>query len=521
MTNPYYNPTGAPAQGSAVTSAVVRTEFAAIQAGFDKMPVLVGNAYEILRVKGDEGGFEASGLILDASGRLLHGATSAFDISPAGTGQYPSIGSFSTTNNFPFVGGVFSNDASGCNWTSVKSRATSVGSHVIVQNADQIGGMLFRADDGVTFRNCAGIYAHVDGIPAVNQMPGRLIFSVAPSGGAATIAEKMRIASDGTVTLGGTSTAPALKVNAYTADNWVTISSGTNPTIGTSAGNLALAPATGIATISGSIQATAVGNSIGLQINGRSSDDSGYLTIWNNAASTEYARFIGTSPQVTVKAMVSGAIISLSTEGGEQVRISDTALAVRYLTLTGAAAGGNPTIGVSAGNLGISSAIAQVTSSGASIATFQSTAASVENTVHISSTQATSGASLKISNSGTNVQTSLRITGTGHFDIYTNQTADAVPTTGNIGFRVANAVGSRHVTVTPDNTNPTIGVTGGSLAVVSALVLSQTTLLATSVALTNGAGASAGTLTNAPAAGNPTKWIPISDNGTTRYIPAW
>ena len=37
----------------------------------------------------------------------------------------------------------------------------------------------------------------------------------------------------------------------------------------------------------------------------------------------------------------------------------------------------------------------------------------------------------------------------------------------------------------------------------------------------NGAGAQAGTMTNAPTAGNPTKWIPIDDNGTTRYIPAW
>lgn len=43
----------------------------------------------------------------------------------------------------------------------------------------------------------------------------------------------------------------------------------------------------------------------------------------------------------------------------------------------------------------------------------------------------------------------------------------------------------------------------------------------TSASLTNGAGASSGTLTNAPSAGNPTKWIPIDDNGTTRYIPAW
>lgn len=53
------------------------------------------------------------------------------------------------------------------------------------------------------------------------------------------------------------------------------------------------------------------------------------------------------------------------------------------------------------------------------------------------------------------------------------------------------------------------------------LTTASTTLHATSVALTNGAGASAGTLTNAPAVGNPTKWVPINDNGTTRYIPAW
>ncbi len=53
------------------------------------------------------------------------------------------------------------------------------------------------------------------------------------------------------------------------------------------------------------------------------------------------------------------------------------------------------------------------------------------------------------------------------------------------------------------------------------LIIPGGTLLRTSAALTNGAGAAAGTLGNAPAAGNPTKWIPINDNGTTRYIPAW
>lgn len=45
--------------------------------------------------------------------------------------------------------------------------------------------------------------------------------------------------------------------------------------------------------------------------------------------------------------------------------------------------------------------------------------------------------------------------------------------------------------------------------------------LTTSTALTDGAGVALGTLATAPSAGNPTKWIGINDNGTTRYIPAW
>ena len=61
----------------------------------------------------------------------------------------------------------------------------------------------------------------------------------------------------------------------------------------------------------------------------------------------------------------------------------------------------------------------------------------------------------------------------------------------------------------------------GGLTLTAGITTGSTTLHATSVALTNGAAANTGTLTNAPAAGNPTKWVPINDNGTTRYIPAW
>ena len=46
-------------------------------------------------------------------------------------------------------------------------------------------------------------------------------------------------------------------------------------------------------------------------------------------------------------------------------------------------------------------------------------------------------------------------------------------------------------------------------------------LLSTTSGLTNGSGGFSGTLTNAPDQGNPSKWIAINDNGTSRYIPTW
>ena len=58
---------------------------------------------------------------------------------------------------------------------------------------------------------------------------------------------------------------------------------------------------------------------------------------------------------------------------------------------------------------------------------------------------------------------------------------------------------------------------GGALTVPGV----TTAALTSTGTFTSGAGAQVGTLTNAPAAGNPTTWIKIIDNGVTRYIPAW
>lgn len=53
------------------------------------------------------------------------------------------------------------------------------------------------------------------------------------------------------------------------------------------------------------------------------------------------------------------------------------------------------------------------------------------------------------------------------------------------------------------------------------IIVNSTELIKGNSPFGDGSAANAGTLTNAPLAGDPTKWIPIIDNGTTRYIPAW
>lgn len=68
----------------------------------------------------------------------------------------------------------------------------------------------------------------------------------------------------------------------------------------------------------------------------------------------------------------------------------------------------------------------------------------------------------------------------------------------------------------------TIPITSGNIVFGGAITTpGGATFHTTNTALTDGAGASAGTIANAPSIGNPTKWIGVNDNGTTRYIPAW
>lgn len=66
-----------------------------------------------------------------------------------------------------------------------------------------------------------------------------------------------------------------------------------------------------------------------------------------------------------------------------------------------------------------------------------------------------------------------------------------------------------------------IGDTTPEAAAFTQITNGDASLMRTSVALADGTGSAAATLTNAPVAGNPTKWMQVNDNGTIRHVPAW
>ena len=135
-------------------------------------------------------------------------------------------------------------------------------------------------------------------------------------------------------------TATALTLSGSGANSVTIANSATNPTIGTSAGNLLFTPA-GLQTLVLIAPASAVnyvsivsqvtGNGPSINATGLDADVPLYLTSKGSQS------------------------IFLSTNGGAtaQVAILDTASATRYITLTGSN-GGNPTIGTSGGGLAVS-----------------------------------------------------------------------------------------------------------------------------------------------------------------------
>lgn len=97
----------------------------------------------------------------------------------------------------------FSNDISGPFVTLRKSRGATVGTNTIVQNSDQLGGIIFSGANGTGYDQAAAIIASSDGVPGASaDMPGALRFYTTADG-SNILTEKMIIKNDGAIAIGG------------------------------------------------------------------------------------------------------------------------------------------------------------------------------------------------------------------------------------------------------------------------------------------------------------------------------
>jgi len=113
-------------------------------------------------------------------------------------------------------------------------------------------------------------------------------------------------------------------------------------------------------------------------------------------------------------------------------------------------------------------------------------------------------------------------------DLIANPTnSKSCGTTGGRWSNVFSVLGNFSGAVTCSTTlavSSTTTMTGLLTANGGITVVGGANLLTTNTDLTNqnsGNTASLGAVSNAPIPGDPTKWIAINDNGTTRYIPTW
>ena len=138
----------------------------------------------------------STGALTVSTGRVLVGTTTARTLTTLDSlVQIETAGS--TYQQLSLISNR--NDTGGASLILGKSRGTAVGGVTVVNDGDNLGFIRFQAADGVDMDSIAAqILAQVDGAPGSNDTPGRLIFSTAADG-AASVTERMRITSTGTV----------------------------------------------------------------------------------------------------------------------------------------------------------------------------------------------------------------------------------------------------------------------------------------------------------------------------------
>jgi len=146
----------------------------------------------------------ATGTIIQNSAVLIDDSDRTFFNFGLGIGQTARVQICVDSNiENAITAGAFSNDALGPIIALGKSRSPTLGTHVIVQDQDVAGQIVFFGSNGTGFDRVANITAVVQGTPgASGDMPGRLDFRVSPDGTASPVT-RLKIIPDGTISFPG------------------------------------------------------------------------------------------------------------------------------------------------------------------------------------------------------------------------------------------------------------------------------------------------------------------------------
>lgn len=135
-------------------------------------------------------------MVVDGTGKILVGHNTSVNVGSAGA-QTVSMQVHGTDAGTAQAGVYrWSDDTGGSTFSVVKSRGASKGTRGLVAQDDLIGLFTFYGDDGVNFPVAAAIRVAVDGVPGVNDMPGRIMFFTTPDGSAGPV-ERLRVNSGG------------------------------------------------------------------------------------------------------------------------------------------------------------------------------------------------------------------------------------------------------------------------------------------------------------------------------------
>ncbi len=430
----------------------------------------------------------------------------------------------------------WSNGTTGPRIVIGKSRGASVGTQGLLTNGDDIGGLVWNGSDGAQMQDAATILAQADAVWAAGSCGTRLVFFTTPTG-SVTRAESFRIAQDQSVTFLGNLAQTGAKTfstgtGAFTHNGSVSIVTGKTLTIAD--------------LTSGRIPFVSTSGLIKDNANLTWDESNSRLGMTSSTASIRFGGTdVGTSgdidfPNVSTGSATVRIFRSTNTAGAVSVIIykgDNTATAGHTFTSlgnythvgnysqTGTGTWSNAS-GVASlnGDTNVASGKHLYAGSAAAINTdevFQAlkstsaTAAVTPGIVWGANSTGTAAAGFGVSELVT-----LESTTTNNTSAYSVEVSWATATHASrkaqVNYKVFDTAARTAITLDTD----------GAAAVVTfpsanPIKVGSATMIQSTVAFTNGAAAQAGTLLNAPTAGNPTKWIPINDNGTTRYLPAW